>query len=721
MGVGRWCELQAATTILAMSDLGRRSHGTAVAIEPVVVKKNEHENDVIGIYRLEQNGVKVDVCELGASIVHILLPRPQNDDTGDNDVDVVLRFDSIEDMYHSHNPAYVGVIAGRVANRVRDGRFQTERNGKIYQLEINDSPNHLHGGRNGFSTRIWESKIVPDDIGDQVEFFYLSKDGEEGYPGTIRVSATYSLQTTANSHVVKLCLSMKAELLNDIPSPINLTQHSYFNLAGHNAVAGILDHSLRLFCDAYTPVDSTSIPTREVRSLDNDPVMDWRYARTLRGALTDYGVSRANRSREQVLDDLNLSGDPLSNSSDDTCPPYGFDHNYIVRRSSLRDGLSLVAVLQCEDRRLTICSTQPGLQLYTANYLDGNFTKKRKDGKDSALSYPRWQALCLETQHFPDSISVDDGCHPRFASGKCPILTPSTPTYEQVVEYTVENNSFQSKDTLSMAGFQGTDSEGNHFYSVDEMWEGQGVVEGDSTSWYARATSFYKDNCPSTVDGVLGGFASISEPDLIGSKEFINELESVRPEVRMWTRGDSAAATTDGSTKLRACECGAGLGRVTKNLLLRLGGIDNCDLVDSSAALLAAAPEYLGDAAASQCRYFCTGLENWTPSANTYTIIWIQWVLSYLTDEDIVSFLRRCGESLTESGVIILKENICEESDFEVDAEDASVTRSLRYWKVLIQRSGMRVFHEKLPESLVEDIYPVPLLALEVSKQPHFS
>ena len=172
--------------------------------------------------------------------------------------------------------------------------------------------------------------------------------------------------------------------------------------------------------------------------------------------------------------------------------------------------------------------------------------------------------------------------------------------------------------------------------------------------------------------------------------------------------------TSSSRTRRRACECGAGLGRVTKGLLLpQLKGIDQCDLVESSSVLLSAAPEYLGDAVAARCRFFCSGLQDWEPACNTYSVVWIQWVLSYLTDSDIIKFLRRCGESLVEDGLIVLKENMCTDSDFEVDNEDASVTRSLRYWKYLIQQAGLRIVYEKLQDRLPDDIYSVPMLALE--------
>lgn len=690
------------------------AHATIFELDSVTVKDKVEQTDrQIRTLRLVLNGVTLEICSLGASITRLLLPTSSDAE----DDDVVLGYDSVAEMYDSQNPVYFGVISGRVANRIQQGRFQTMRNGKVYQLDINDHPNHLHGGVLGFSKRVWDAEIIGGQDGDddhkQVKFSLISTDGDQGYPGTVKVSATYSLQPSPSEYSVKILLSMTAELLDDTPSPINLTQHSYFNLAGHDSANAILDHSLRLYCDAYTPTDGTSIPTREVRSLDDDPVMDWRSSRSLRQALTDYGLNKMDLSIEQVQADLFQR---VADAANSTTTPCGFDQNYVVRRASASDrhddgGLSLVAVLKHAHRRLTIRSTQPGVQLYTANFLDGKLPTNMKafSSKEIKSGYRHWQGLCLETQHFPDSILVDCNEQPEFAAGQCPILTPQLPRYTHSVEFTFENGPPSVNDVgSSMKGFYGTDSDGNHYHSVEEMWEEQGVANGISTSWYERAASYYKENCPSTVDGVLGGFSSITELDLAGSNEFIGDLVSVRPAVLYWVKGSGA-----NGQKCLACECGAGLGRVTKGLLLPLKGIDQCDLVESSATLLSAAPQYLGDAVAAQCRFFCFGLQHWKPTANTYSLVWIQWVLSYLTDDDIVEFLQRCGESLVEDGVVILKENMCEDSDFEVDCEDASVTRSLRYWKCLIQRAGLRIFHERMQDSLPDNIYPVTMLALE--------
>jgi protein N-terminal methyltransferase len=168
-----------------------------------------------------------------------------------------------------------------------------------------------------------------------------------------------------------------------------------------------------------------------------------------------------------------------------------------------------------------------------------------------------------------------------------------------------------------------------------------------------------------------------------------------------------------------ACECGAGIGRVSRGLLLPLG-VPRCDLVESSEKLLSQAPAFIGDPESSRCRFLCQGLQEWTPLPNTYSIIWIQWVLCYLTDDDIVAFLKRCGKALIAHGVIVLKENTCEGGEtFVLDKDDASVTRSLPYWLQLIEDSGLRLIQQEMQRNFPEELFPVPMLALEVNPDLH--
>jgi galactose mutarotase-like enzyme len=701
---------------------GTSSRSKVTLIEKENVKiKDKDDNDFtiqVRIFEISLNDVRVELCSLGASITRI---RIRSNHSGPNSYDdVVLGFDSIYEMYGTQNPAYFGVCTGRVTNRIKHGRFRTQRNGKEYAVAINDEPNHLHGGHCGLSRKNWQVDLNDQDAPKRVHFFYISDDGDQGYPGKVKVSAIYSMQPTPCDQSVKLCLTLTAELLDDTPSPINLTQHSYFNLAGHDSKNGILDHTLRLNCFAYTPMDEFSIPTRDINLLTPDCTMDWRKKRSIRQGLTDYGTKNVGRTLEQIQTELQRET-PLPTD----LKPYGFDHNYIVSTSpNSVNELSLVAVLQHANRRLTIRSTQPGVQLYTANYLDGSVPAQMKGSIESSQTkYHRWQGICLETQHFPDSILVENDAHLEFARGQCPILTPTSRHYRHSIEYTFENYITDTCDVISTEGFQGTDSDGIHYSSVEEMWSAQGWLASSSSSWYERAASYYDENCPTTIDGVLGGFASITELDIQGSVEFIQDLELIRPEITNWTmKAHKNPAMSSNGQKRRACECGAGIGRVSNGILLKLGGIEQCDLIESSATLLDAAPDYLGNTVAAKCRFFCTGLQDWQPSPNTYSIIWIQWVLSYLTDDDIIRFFRRCGESLVDDGLIILKENMCADGngdderiiDFEVDSNDASVTRSLRYWKYLIHQSGLRIVYEKIQDGFPDEIYPVPMLALDV-------
>lgn len=248
---------------------------------------------------------------------------------------------------------------------------------------------------------------------------------------------------------------------------------------------------------------------------------------------------------------------------------------------------------------------------------------------------------------------------------------------------------------------KGRDSEGDEFESIADMWNLLGISLDDDANndaeWYDRAAEYYEENCPGTLDGVLGGFASITKADLAGSKRFLENLLVKRPSID-WASGVG-------------CECGAGIGRVSKGLLLPLG-IPRCDLVESSARLLSVAPEYIGDPDASKCRYICDTLQHWAPPKNTYSVIWIQWVLVYLTDTDIIKFLRRCGEALTQNGVICLKENTCDVELFVLDRDDASLTRAVPFLLKLVEAAGLIVAHQETQDDFPEDIFAVPMIAL---------
>jgi galactose mutarotase-like enzyme len=716
--------------------------------------------------------VCVEVSSLGASIQRILVPRLEDDNSVKAHDDIVLGYDSASSMHSTGNPAYFGAIVGRVANRIAQGRFTTSTGESIQGLAINNPPNHLHGGQVGFSRRIWQ---VVHAKPNSVQFSLVSPDGDEGYPAGIRVTAEYTLHpgrfaavlneehsTTSYFH---LHSKMTGALLEGEArsSPINLAQHTYFSLGGHDDPDGILDHELQLDCEWYTPMNSASIPTRQVVNVTDNSVMDWRQpnrrvtarmpsstnvtvgsslgGRLIRSALHDFG-------RDVLGYDSALLNDLLANrgkSALGAVGPFGFDHNYVVNRrpavyhplaTSVNDAdkagnnegfvdsehadhcpadLCRVGMLSHPPtgRALTVYTDAPGVQLYTANFVDRNTVppRHRKDGAE----YDRWQGICLETQHYPDSILSEEeiSLYPEFAEGRCPILMPGDSTYEHNVVYEISFPKAKKRArsihamTSSFQGRTSGDSE-QRFGSPLEMWVSQQVIDQktgvqiqSAPSWYERAAEYYERNCSTDLEGVLGGFATISDIDLEGSRIFTDELARTRPSSFSWSDG-------------AALECGAGIGRVTKGLLLDLD-VWRCDLVESNSRLLSEAPDFIGNGA-ERCRFFCAALQDWnSPRDGTrYSIIWIQWVFCYLTDDDAVDFLRRCAASLVDGGMIVLKENTCSGSDdYVVDIDDASLTRSVPYLMVIAKESGLKLVLQKQQTNFPDDIFPVYMLAFE--------
>jgi aldose 1-epimerase len=314
----------------------------------------------VDIYTLvNKNGLTAKVTTYGALLTELHVP-----DRKGTLSDVVLGFDNLESYLKGH--PHFGCTTGRFANRIAKGKFTL--NGKKYSLALNNGPNHLHGGIKGIDKRVWKAMPVSHAKGPAVRFSYLSPDGEEGYPGNLFIHVIYLL-TDDNE------LQIDYEATTDQPTPINLTNHSYFNLsgAGHG---DILSHVLQIYANQYTPVDAGSIPTGEIAPVA-DTVMDFTKP-------TPIG-SRFNQLKNK---------------------PVGYDHNYVVNKLK-PDELSPAA--ECHDpktgRVLKVLTTEPGIQLYTANYLDGRITGKH--GKD----YNKNCAFCLECQHFPDSVN-----QPHFPS-----------------------------------------------------------------------------------------------------------------------------------------------------------------------------------------------------------------------------------------------------------------------------------------------------------------
>ena len=301
-----------------------------------------------------KNGLKARIITYGAMLTEMHVPD-KNGVLGD----VVLGHDNLESYLDGH--PYFGVTTGRVANRIAKGRFTLD--GKEYTLAINNDPNHLHGGTEGLDKKVWSARVSRSKAGPAVAFSYTSPDGEEGYPGSLKMKVTYTLTNDDELRIDYLATTDKA-------TPVNLTNHAYWNLAGKGT---ILDHVLHINADHYTPVDATGIPTGEILKVDD--VMSF-IKPTAIGARID-----------------KLTGEPG-----------GYDHNYCLNKKEF-GRLSLAARVEesTSGRVIEIFTTEPGIQFYTGNFLDG--TEVGKGGQQ----YEFRNALCLETQHFPDSIN-----HPQF-------------------------------------------------------------------------------------------------------------------------------------------------------------------------------------------------------------------------------------------------------------------------------------------------------------------
>ena len=312
------------------------------------------DGKAVEVYTLTNGrGMQVRAITYGAIIQAIRVP-----DRSGHVADVALGHDSLQG-YLAASP-YFGAVVGRYANRIARGRFTLE--GRTYRLAVNNGPNHLHGGVKGYDKVVWGARSFQrgDTVGIRLE--HTSPDGDEGYPGQVRVSVTYTL-TPRNE------LAVDYSATADRPTPVNLSQHSYFNLAGEGS-GDILQHVLTIRADRYTPVDTTLIPTGEMASVAGTP-FDFR-APTPIGARIAQAHPQLQRGK-------------------------GYDHNFVLSRTG--SGLvPAVRVLEPKSgRTLDISTTEPGLQFYSGNFLDGTITGK------SGHVYGHRSGLVLETQHFPDS------------------------------------------------------------------------------------------------------------------------------------------------------------------------------------------------------------------------------------------------------------------------------------------------------------------------------
>jgi aldose 1-epimerase len=316
------------------------------------------EGERADLYTLRNgNGVEARICNYGGRLVSLKVP-----DRSGQLGDIVLGYDNLQD-YLKTNP-YFGALIGRYGNRIAKGKFTLD--GVQYNLATNNGPNALHGGIKGFDKVVWKARTFATPEGPALQLDYVSKDGEEGYPGTLNVTAVYAL-TEDNT------LKLEFTATTDKDTILNLTSHSYFNLAGKGDV---LKHEVMIPADKFTPVDSTLIPTGELRPVEGTP-FDFRHATAI-GA-------RINQDDEQLK---------FGN---------GYDHNYVFSKPVGRAGLVGRVYEPTTGRVLEVISTEPGMQFYTGNFLDGTLTGK------GGWVYQFRNAFCMEPQHYPDSPN-----HPEF-------------------------------------------------------------------------------------------------------------------------------------------------------------------------------------------------------------------------------------------------------------------------------------------------------------------
>ncbi|XP_010274745.1 PREDICTED: aldose 1-epimerase-like [Nelumbo nucifera] len=317
------------------------------------------DNQKAELFELDNGTMRVKISNYGATITSMVVPDKQG-----NLADVVLGFDSLEPYLKGAAP-YFGCIVGRVANRIKDGKFTL--NGVEYSLLINKPPNSLHGGHKGFAKVVWEVVEHKDGEHPSITFKYNSPDGEEGYPGDVTVTAIYTLTSSTTMR-----LDMEA-LVENKPTPISLAQHTYWNLSGHSS-GNVLEHLVQIWASHITPVDENTIPTGEIMPVKGTP--------------------------------FDFTTEKKIGASIHEVPGLGYDHNYVLDCGEEKLGLRHAAKVKdpSSSRVLNLWSNAPGMQFYTANYVNGIV------GKGGAI-YGKHSALCLETQGFPNAIN-----QPNFPS-----------------------------------------------------------------------------------------------------------------------------------------------------------------------------------------------------------------------------------------------------------------------------------------------------------------
>lgn len=301
----------------------------------------------VDLYTLTNlSGSKTKVINFGGYITFLQLP-----DRNGKLADIVLGYDTLKQ--YINDTAYLGSLIGRFGNRIAKGKFTL--NGAEYTLATNNGPNHLHGGINGFNKVAWNAQPIDDPSGPGLKLTYLSKDGEEGFPGNLSCTVVYTL---TNNNEMKISY----EATTDKATIVNLTSHSYFNLAGHNS-GDILGHELMLNADNYTPADDTLIPTGQIAPVKG----------------TNVDFTKPTAIGERIT---KVAG--------------GYDHNFVLNNKKCELGLAARVYEPKSGRVMEIYTTEPGIQFYSGNFLDGS-------AKGKGAAYKKHTGFCLETQHYPDS------------------------------------------------------------------------------------------------------------------------------------------------------------------------------------------------------------------------------------------------------------------------------------------------------------------------------
>ncbi|CAK9025072.1 Galactose mutarotase (Aldose 1-epimerase) [Durusdinium trenchii] len=331
------------------------AHGASAMAEAVEFGRKE-DGTVVMKYTMQNGPLKVSVLNLGATICSVQVP-----DAKGQLGEICLGYDELKPYLDWTTNPYFGAVAGRCANRIAAGKFYLD--GKQYQLATNNGPNHLHGGNIGFDKLLW---TLEDSEATAITLKLISPDGDENYPGQVTARVHYSLPSSST-------LRIQYEATTDAPTLVNLTNHSYWNLAD-GGISSVLDHEISLFADFYTPVDDTSIPTGEVRAVTG--AMDLRQSVKI-----GKGIKEADNG-------------------------LGYDHNYVLQgKFDPTSKLQAVAHVSHSGsgRWMTVKTDQPGVQFYTGNYLNG-FPGRTGQG------YEKHHGFCLETQCFPNAVNVN-GAH----------------------------------------------------------------------------------------------------------------------------------------------------------------------------------------------------------------------------------------------------------------------------------------------------------------------